>query len=271
MNICNLHNLPDVVAQVYQKFPTEVWWRGHAKEGWNLLPHVWRPEVGNLRTPEEHLHWERNISIRFLQGARTRYEDWPENDYSVQLAMMQHYGLPTRLLDWTESPLFALYFAVREHKHQDGALWALNPAALNVSEFSTPDLLSPHKNPEVKELFKAPFDEENIAPEKNAAVATRQVNIRMTVQLSTFTIHGSQKPLEKTNERNKYLLKYIVPAKEKDSIRHMLFEYGIREANLFPDLEHLAGQLIRMTQDGMIGGETAHKLYGVKKSAKPNK
>jgi hypothetical protein len=264
MNICNLNNLPDVVAQVYKKFPTEVWWRGHAKEGWNLLPHIWRSEVGNLSTPEERLHWERNITIRFLQGARTRHKNWPENDNSVELATMQHYGLPTRLLDWTESPLFALYFAVREHENENGALWALNPAALNISEFGTPELLSPYKTDEVKELFKAPFGVANSAPEKHAAVAMKHVDERMAVQLSTFTIHGSQVPLEKMKECDTYLFKYIVQAEEKDQIRQMLFEYGIREANLFPDLEHLEKQLIRMTQDGMIRGETAHKLYGIK-------
>ena len=49
---------------------------------------------------------------------------------------MQHYGVPTRLLDWTENPLVGLYFAteqVDETETQDAALWMLRPSALNIN------------------------------------------------------------------------------------------------------------------------------------------
>lgn len=51
---------------------------------------------------------------------------------------------------------------------------------------------------------------------------------------------------------DKYLTKYIVPKEAKDNLRRILFDQGIRESNLFPDLEHLANELKRMALDGAI-------------------
>ena len=260
----NLHGFLDAVARANQHSLTETWWRGHAMGEWSLRPHIWRLKTGTDQTFAEQLQLERSLTIRFLRGATTRHPRWPEEDHSVQLAMMQHYGLPTRLLDWTESPLFALFFAVRKRKYEahDGALWALIPASLNVEEFGSPMLLSPHTD-SAKDLFKAPFGVAETAPEKNAAVVVRHVDARMSVQLSVFTIHGSQASLEEMKNNNKYLLKYVVPAEKKDNLRLQLAELGIREASLFPDLEHLAQELKIMTQDGRIRGNIPNQYYNV--------
>lgn len=154
-----------------------------------MQPYIWRTDFGSGR-------FEQEITIRFLLGARTRHAQWPEGDHSVQLAMMRHYGLPTRLLDWTETLLFALFFVVREEKYEqdDGALWALSPSDLNIAEFNTHKILSAHNNKEVEELFKAPFGMATMDSKKHLAVLVRQVDVRMSVQMSQFTIHGSGNP-----------------------------------------------------------------------------
>src|SRR3989304_8610238 len=110
MKICNLNNLIYAVEHAEKTFKIETWWRGQS-EDWPLLSGIHRPD---LCPQEKQDRCEKDLVRRFLLGARTRHSHWPEGDYILQLAMMQHYRLPTRLLDWTESPLFALFFGGRD-------------------------------------------------------------------------------------------------------------------------------------------------------------
>ncbi|MCB5383968.1 FRG domain-containing protein [Blautia glucerasea] len=67
-----------------------------------------------------------------IQTRRLNSEAPQPYDRASWLTMMQHYGLPTRLLDWSESPLVALYFALSEKKDDiDAAVWIMNPMKLN--------------------------------------------------------------------------------------------------------------------------------------------
>ena len=94
-----------------------IWYRGHANKKWELSPGYAR-----VKNPLP----ETTLLKRFKQNASFLLEHKPTTNFDW-LFLMQHYGVPTRLLDWTESPLAALYFAVTEdkHKNNDGALWVL--------------------------------------------------------------------------------------------------------------------------------------------------
>ncbi len=197
----------------------------------------------NLCPKENQTQCEKNLTIRFLQGARTRHSHWPEGDYPLQLAMMQHYRLPTRLLDWTESPLIASFFAVQDHDDEPGVLWALSPSGLNLLEFNTDKLLSPYLRKDIEDLFKAPFGIVDKYIPKRAAVVIRHIDIRMAVQLSVFTIHGVNMPLNEHEKRKQFLFKFEIPAESKKTLQLELIGVGIRESNIFPDLEHLASEL----------------------------
>jgi FRG domain len=108
------------------------WFRGHRSRTWEVQPRIWRDYDKNS---------ERNFTNRFCARSATRYQSLPEYDEdALWLSLMQHHGLPTRLLDWTRSPLVAAYFAVegyifdRSREPEDAVIWMLDPHALNRSE-----------------------------------------------------------------------------------------------------------------------------------------
>ena len=181
--------------------------------------------------------------------APSRYARCPENrDWPNWLFLMQHHGLPTRLLDWTESILIAAYFAVCEYPDEAAALWALAPGALNDLQVEKRALMSAG-NPETKALFDAPFDRTAEESDKIVAVMANQIDPRMMVQLSGFTIHGSRNPLDSLPKSDQFLVEYEIPATAKEKIKNQLGMVGIMEANLFPDLDHLASDLASRKYD----------------------
>lgn len=207
----------------------------------DVLPSVFRKDLfPNGWTAQQ----ERDLTLRFLTRAPMRHPGWVDRDYPHTLAIMRHHGLATRLLDWTESPLFALFFALQEDLPcDDAAIWAICPGQLNQVQFECPMILSPYTNRKVKALFKTPFIDVPSAPNKVAAVHLREVDIRMSVQLSAFTVHGDSRPLNSLPDWRCFMRQLQIPKSAKPELRKQLSLLGIRESTLFPDLDHLAQQL----------------------------
>jgi hypothetical protein len=107
-----------------------IWYRGQEKVNWGLAPTIARARGG--------ITAEIPLITRFKQNALPLLDERPANEWEW-LFVMRHHGVPTRLLDWTESPLTALYFAVHRAPNSDGAIWGLLPIALN-EEVSTSGL-----------------------------------------------------------------------------------------------------------------------------------
>lgn len=243
-SVVRVKTLVDVlmVSQaVRATFRGQPWWRGNGVESWDLVARVHRhPEKGPL--------YEGNIAAKFAQFAPTRYATCPPRGMLAPwLFLMQHYGLPTRLLDWTESPLLALYFAVWEDEHESepGAIWALDAYTLNGLTVGDPGLCQPG-HLVVRELMDRAFGLEPATDDRVVGLVTEQIDARMMMQMSGFTIHGSPRPLNGRPEVGPSMLqKFIVEEGSKGTLRQELAALGIRERTVFPDLEHLANDLAR--------------------------
>jgi hypothetical protein len=104
------------------------WFRGHPEPYGNLTPSVYRTPP----TPERGGYREYWLAERFRLRAGSVHDKVPTWDDRLRwLLLMQHYGLPTRLLDWTESVLVALYFAVQGSADKAGEVWCIRPDKLN--------------------------------------------------------------------------------------------------------------------------------------------
>lgn len=214
-----------------------IWFRGHSKVGWSLLPAYQRLK----RPPPESVlknKFKQNAKLLISHDATAEF-DW--------LFLMQHYGVPTRLLDWSENPLAALYFTVCEHPKSEGVLWVLFPLELNRQTTAKPE--------EIKHLPS--FDDEllksysTLSVETNpqtgvlpmGVIATRN-NARIQAQMGVFTIsHHTRKPLEQIGN-GAHLLKYHVSASAKSKIRTELRMLAVSKFQLFPELASV-GEIIR--------------------------
>jgi FRG domain-containing protein len=109
-------------------YPFGLWFRGQSDAAWSLEPSAFRRAVptGSALYDETSMFYHFRLLRPDLSQSHQSTFDW--------LCVMQHFGLPTRLLDWSESVLVALFFAVADptgEYAQDGRLYVLNAVRLN--------------------------------------------------------------------------------------------------------------------------------------------
>lgn len=231
----------------------EAWFRGHTKSSFQLLPSLFRTfdnprekweEIWNT---ERDLFWEFSARARELHGVLE--DDW---DF---LFAMQHYGTPTRLLDWTEVLGVAIYFATlgidEENENNSDAdppcIWVLNPYKLNdSSSFETGDLIYPKVLGWSEEegtyySYGELLMETGVDWDWPVAIYPRQRNPRLHAQRAWFTIHGDKfEPMNEGTRHGHCLQKVTLPFGAIKAAKRFLQVAGIDHYLLFADLESLS-------------------------------
>lgn len=220
-----------------------VWFRGHANKDWELKPKIFRTNNEIGVADEEELYAE--FIRRGCSLASSLSDGW--RSYFV----MQHHGVPTRLLDWTDSALVALYFALKNCE-ADAAVWAVNPLWLNWRTTSRYSLVDPSVDPvaaafRVDALRASLEGNKDDVPLLSVAVRPPWVSMRMFAQRSLFTLHGSQDiPIEKYPfvRKDSPLCRIVIPLREREDVMVGLRACGITETTVLPDLDGLAKELV---------------------------
>jgi hypothetical protein len=202
-----------------------------------LIPTIGRIQVPFAKDMQDNKHFEEEIFSSFRRRTSALLGVQPTNRWEY-LALAQHHGLPTRFLDWTESPLVALYFATKPKldsatgtvvyppRAQRCAVYALHdcsyidvdnqPDPLNVPEPSL--YLPPHLTP------------------------------RLPGQSGLFSIQPDptqefQIAFEDSNKPYRQIVKYEFSAAAVRTIQRELYLLGIRHGSLFPDLDGVSDEL----------------------------
>ena len=139
-----------------------------------------------------------------MAQAESRKQNCPDiKDHVGWLILARHYGLPTRLLEWTMSPLVALFFA-SQNDEKDGCLWVLEPGRMNQQMIGIQQRrLYAMDEAVVADLADLAFEpnptrlKEQTALVAGRAIAsgTRELDARVLVQQGMFTIHADQTDL----------------------------------------------------------------------------
>lgn len=196
-------------------------YRGVTRSKYEFISSAGRMKI---RSEFQRSEIERLILETFKERSVPYVESRPESEWEW-LALAQHHGLPTRLLDWTRNPLVATYFAVRNEHDGDSAIYVVKNETI----------LTP------TEEWPNPLEVGGIP----TRYIPRHVTQRIIAQNGLFTFHPQpEKPYLEVD-----LDKLIIPNRFRKKLKQELYNYGVHQGSMFPGLDGLAEHIKWMNED----------------------
>ncbi len=261
-----LKNLPESRVEVPWGY------RGQVNSEWKLIPSLFRnlidisETLDGIKKAWTLKNLEQILLRKFKEYALPHLPTIPNCDLAW-LALGQHHGLPTRLLDWTENPLVALFFAVKEEVEHNAVVWAFSTTHVLIENERTLEALD-------KELLMSKKSKKDFSYLDNDDLTKpiyryhpSHTTNRITAQQGFFSIQSfwnattGSLQLQSLEEQfglypdryegvsgiddpwGPWFKKYIVPVQYKLTIRRELDVLGMNHYAIFPDLEGLAKKL----------------------------
>lgn len=257
--------------ETYHAAEIPIWFRGEASIKYNLIPSLFRDDMlhslhdNKLTNISQIKNIEENIDINFSRLASSYFSNSGINStHWNRYYLKQHYGIKTRLLDWTENVLLALFFALndsnQENSNIDARVWFLSPFSLNdfalktikKTSFKSKVIFSPYET--IPKRKKSLNDNKGLIRSSELlrqylrldmdssfnyyplAIYPPHLDPRMASQQACFTLFGNMVTLPNNTD---FLKSIHIKASEKIKMLSDLYKIGISMYSIFPDLEGL--------------------------------
>ncbi|MDD5755246.1 MAG: FRG domain-containing protein, partial [Methylococcales bacterium] len=208
----SISSITKLLATHFSDEKKEIWFRGHSDYSWKLEPIIFREnydEAGMyeefIRRFPEHSHNHKNVF------------EW--------LTLMQHYGLPTRLLDWSENLLVALFFCCNDEKfkRKNGAVFAFIPKLDELSLLGAFDnVLDRDSDAKLLEPLITSTTKEDFCNEVFKLLSSEKFNVPKDIKINDLKLTEENKPsiikagtfkLSSKNTKNHPLFSWFYPYK----------------------------------------------------------
>jgi hypothetical protein len=249
-NISTLERYITLMAEA-TKPETRQWFRGTRRSEYDLEPSLYRHPIVRDANALIELEWA--LLSDFRHRAPPFTTNIPTKDLEV-LFLMQHFGVPTRLLDWSESPFVALFFALENARLKgsdahDSSVWILNPIGLNSLAADLREGSNQVYGAYADELggYQPRSEGRKVTERLPSALYGIHNSPRIVAQRGTFVIFGND-----TTPMNKHpkltgpdgiIRRIDIDKKAKGEMFAALTRMGVSDSVIYPDLDGLGREI----------------------------